>query len=337
VRAFGILVLVCVAVAGEDSRDYTTVAGLTRGNSVLWHDPGPVERRDLRYGAGGRALAPHPPFRFVKEDASGSTPKVRVRDAAGREWVVKFGEEAAPDTFGSHLAWALGYYTEVNHFIRRGTIHDLAPLERAQKFIQPGGTFTGARFQLRAKKPEYLAGVSWSWDGNPFVGTPQLNGLKILMMLVSNWDDKDIRDAHRRGTNTSIYKDDGRFLFFVDDWGASMGHWGSRRDYLARSKWDAVDYYRESEKFVRGVKDGYVDWGYKGTHTDRIADDIRASDVRWLMRYLGRVTDSQLYSGLLASGATPDEAGVFTKALRNRIRQLSDVAGLRRSLMAGAR
>jgi hypothetical protein len=31
---------------------------------------------------------------------------------------------------------------------------------------------------------------SWSWDDNPFVGVPQLNGLKIVNMLLSNWDTK---------------------------------------------------------------------------------------------------------------------------------------------------
>jgi hypothetical protein len=334
VRALTSLLLVCLAAAaGEDSRDYTTVAGLRRGNAVLWHDPGAVERLDLRYAAGGRALAPRAPFQFLKEDDSGTNPKVKVRDAAGREWVVKFGTEARPDTFGSRLAWAMGYYTEVNYFVGSGVIRGARDLKRARKVIDEAGRFEGARFQLRSKTPQYLAGVSWSWDGNPFLDTPQLNGLKVLMMLLSNWDDKDIRDAHRRGTNTSIYKDGGRFLFFVDDWGGSMGHWGH---YLTRSKWDAVDYYRESADFVKGVKDGVVDWGYKGTHTDRMTDELRVADVRWLMRYLGRVTDAQLFAGLRASGATVDEAGVFTRALRIRIDQLRAVAG-GKTMVAGAR
>ena len=333
VRAFTILLLYALtAIAGEDARDYTTVPGLTRGNSVLWHDPGPVDRLDLRYGAGGPSLVPRPPFRFVKEDLSGTTPKVRVRDAAGREWVVKFAIESSPDTFGSHLAWAMGYYTEINYYVRGGTIHGVHDLKRARKEVDPAGRFAGGRFQLRSKSPEYLAGVSWSWDGNPFVGTPQLNGLKILMMLLSNWDDKDIRDAHRRGSNTAIYRDGTRFLFFVDDWGGSMGHWGH---YLTRTKWDPVDYYRESEQFVR-VKDAAIDWGYRGTHTDRMTDDIRPSDVRWLMRYLGRLSDRQIYDGLIASGATRDQAGVFTKALRMRISQLREIARSD-TMVAGAR
>jgi hypothetical protein len=333
VRTLTILLLCAFgAVAGEDARDFTTVVGLTRGNSVLWHDPGPVERLDLRYGAGGPTLSPRPPFRFVKEDHSGTTPKVQVRDAAGRVWVAKFAIESSPDTFGSRMAWAMGYYTEINYYVRGGTIHGVHDLKRARKYIDAAGHFDGARFQLRAKSPEYLAGVSWSWDGNPFVGTPPLNGLKVLMMLLSNWDDKDIRDARRRGSNTAIYKDGRRFLFFIDDWGGSMGRWGH---YFTRTKWDPVDYYTESREFVR-VKDAALDWGYKGTHTGRMADDIRPSDVRWLLRYLGRLSDRQIYAGLIASGATRDQAGVFTEALRMRISQLREIARSD-TMVAGAR
>ncbi len=329
-RVFAILAVVCAAAAaGEQSRDYTTVYEIRRANSVLWRDPGDVARLDLRYGAGGRALAPRPPFQFVKEDSSGSTPKVRVRDEAGREWVVKFGHEARPDTFGSRMAWAAGYFTEINYYLTDGTIRGTHELKRARKYIDDTGRFTGGRFQLRTKDPEYLAGVSWSWEENPFVGTPQLNGLKILMMLLSNWDDKDIRDAHRRGTNNAIFRDGGRYLFFVDDWGGSMGHWGSMGrwgQYLTRSKWDAADFYRDTRGFVRGVKDGEIEFGYKGTHTDRVREGIRPSDARWLLQYVGRLSDGQLRAGLLASGASMDEAEVYTKALRMRIVQLGDVA-----------
>jgi hypothetical protein len=325
VRAFTLLVLVTFPAFcdGGPTRDYTAVPGILRANSVLWHDPGAVERLDLRYGAGGRALRPRPPFTFVKEDSSGTTPKVQVRDAAGRIWAVKFGVEAQPDTFGSRMAWAMGYYTEINYFVARGVIHATHGLKRAKKELDDEGRFTAARFQLRTDVPKYLGGVSWAWEQNPFVGTHQLNGLKVLMMLLSNWDDKDVRDAHRRGTNTAIYQDGGRYLFFIDDWGGSMGHWGK---VLARSKWDCVDYYRQSAEFVRGVKDGEIDWGYHGTHTDRMTDEIRPADVRWLWQYLGRLTDAQLHAGLLASGATPDEAHFYTKAMRIRITQLQDIA-----------
>jgi hypothetical protein len=282
-----------------------------------------VERLDLRYGAGGRRLLPRPPFTFLQEDTSGSTPKVRVRDGAGREWVVKFGRESRSDTFGSRLAWAVGYYTEINYFVPNGVIRGVRRLKRARKSIDTDGRFTAGRFQLRAARPAYLSGVSWSWDHNPFVDTTQLNGLKVLMMLLSNWDDKDLDDARRRGANTAIYRDGRRYLFFIDDWGGSMGHWGH---YLARSKWDCVDFYGESAQFVRGIDRGEIQWGYRGTHTGRMTTAISRADVGWLLRYLGRLSDDQLDAGLRASGATPDEAYSYTKALRMRIRQLQDIA-----------
>ena len=44
---------------------------------------------------------------------------------------------------------------------------------------------------------------SWAWADNPFIGTKQLAGLKIVNMLLSNWDTKDRRDVapdHDRGS-----------------------------------------------------------------------------------------------------------------------------------------
>jgi hypothetical protein len=56
-----------------------------------------------------------------------------------------------------------------------------------------------------------------------------------------------------------------------------------------------------------------------------MTDSPRVSDIRWLLRYLGRLTDKQLTAGLLASGATSDEAWCYTAALRMRIRALQSV------------
>jgi hypothetical protein len=337
VRAVWTLVVCSTLVwAKGPARDYTSIVHIRRANAVIWHDPGDVARLDLRFGAGGRALAPRPPFTFVKEDTSGTSPKVQVKDAAGRSWAVKFGAEARPDTFGSRLAWALGYFAEINYFVPEGFIRGGHDLKRARHSIDESGHFSGARFQLRTKEPEYIAGVSWSWDDNPFAGTPQLNGLKILMMLLSNWDDKDIRESGSHGSNNAIFKQGSRYLFFIDDWGASMGHWGSRWvGYLKRSKWDASAFYNESAKFVR-VKDGAIDWGYRGTKSDRMRDGIRVSDIRWLLQYLGRLSDAQIREGLLASGATRDEAYFYTMALRKRIGGLEQVVR-GRTMVAGAK
>jgi hypothetical protein len=330
------ILLTTAILAGERSRPYHQLPGFDSSKAVLWQDPGQVELRDLRYGPGARDLEPRAPFTFEKEDLSGTNPKVRVHDVAGRTWVIKFGAEARPDVFSSRLAWAVGYYAEPNYYLEGETLLGAHDLDRADKYIDGNGRAKGGRFQLRTKDPEFMAGYSWGWDQNPFSGTAQMNGLRLLMMLASNWDDKDIRDdkggvtqpfrdvaqAMRQGTNNAIMRDGGRYMFFIDDWGASMGRWGG---FPARSKWDSDGFLEESGDFVRGVRDGQVEFGFKALHTKSLAAGIRVSDVSWLMQYLGRLTDGQLTAGLAASGATPEVASCYTKALRMRIRQLEQV------------
>ena len=290
---------------------------------VVWRDPGRVERLDFRSGPGGVALEPRAPFRFLREDTSGTTPKVFVRDANGREWQVRFGPKAGADVFSSRLAWAVGYYAEPSYYFGRGVILGAHDLRRARHFLNESGQFNNARFELRSKHPEFVKGVGWAWNENPFVGTHELGGLKTMVMLVSDWDDKDQRQASKLGSNTGIYRVGDRYEFFMDDWGRSMGLWGGR---LRRSTWNAADYVRQTPKFILGVKDGVVEFGYHGQNSRVMNHGVSVSDVRWLMRYLGRVTDSQLRAGLKNCGATPQETDLFAGALRTRIRELETVA-----------
>jgi hypothetical protein len=52
----------------------------------------------------------------------------------------------------------------------------------------------------------------------------------------------------------------------------------------------------------------------------------KLTDIRWLMQYLGRVTDNQLRAGLLTSGASDTETETYEKALRIRIAELQKLA-----------
>ena len=193
------------------------------------------------------------------------------------------------------MAWAVGYWVEPNYYVADGVISGVRHLGRAHDYVDEKGNFHGGRFQLRSDDPKYLEDINWNWDQNPFVGTPQLNGLKVMMMLVSNWDDKDFRDAASRGGNTAIYEHAGQYLFFIDDWGASFGNWGK---LLTRSKWNCADYYRESHDFVKGLGTG-IQWGYTGQHSELMKEGVGPSDVKWLMQYLGRITDDQMRTGSL--------------------------------------
>lgn len=296
-------------------------AVIRQGQYLLWHDPGAVEKLDFRYGMGGPEFAPKPPFTFVEEDTSGTNPKVHVRDANERLWAIKFGEEASPDTFCTRIAWAVGYYVEPTYFVAEGVIGGIHGLQRARSVIDANGGFHNGRFQLRANEPKFLRYVDWAWDDNPFVGTPELNGLKILMMLLSNWDDKDSRDADRRGTNTAIYQQKNLYVYLIDDWGAALGHSGK---LLTRSKWNYKDFYRQSRDFV-SLKNGNIAWGYSGQHSDLITRNLQFSDIAWLLKYLGRVTDEQLREGLLSSGASAEATESYVEALRMRIHELQQL------------
>jgi len=53
------------------------------GTPIIWAAPGKVEKLDFASGPGGRAGTPKPPFAFIEESLSGTTPKVRIGDANG--------------------------------------------------------------------------------------------------------------------------------------------------------------------------------------------------------------------------------------------------------------
>ena len=297
------------------------------GENILWVDPGDVSSLDLAMGVGGRDMQPQPPFTLIREDLSGSNPKILVSDGKGRKWSVKWSEEAHSDVFGSRMAWACGFIAQPEYFVPSGLISGIhARLKRAQAVIQENGEFRSARFQLRSEEPRFLTSVGWSWVNNPFRGTAQLNGLRVLMMLLSDWDNKDARDK-ARDSNLAIFEAKGadgpRYLYFVADWGGSMGKWGK---VATRDKWDPRGFASQTPEFIKGTHGGIIDWGYVGQRTSDQVTGIRVSDVAWLLGYLGRITDDQIRSALDASGATHEETEAFTASLRNRIGQLQRAA-----------
>lgn len=293
----------------------------------LWADPGEVERLDFAAGIGGRDGAPLPPFRFVAEHSTGSSPCLSVADARGRTWRVKWGDEVKSETFATRLAWAAGYFVERAHYVAAGVIEGDYELTRARDCVGDDCAFRDARFELdEAGVRKLFDEHGWAWDDNPFAGTHELAGLKIMLMLTSNWDNKDVRDV-ARGSNTAIFEhrlEDGTIeARYLDiDWGASMGRWG---DPFTRSKWDCEGYAAQTDQFITGVENGLVKWGYVGQRTDDAREGIKVADVRWLYAYVGRITDDQLREGLRASGATDEEVECFTSAIRARIERLGRV------------
>src|SRR5215510_7888262 len=192
-----ICVIVSTTLSSQVARLENSFEILPPGAKILWTDPGDVASLDFVFGVGGPENQPQPPFRFVDEDMLGTAAKVNVTDNRGATWNVKWGREAKASTFCTRLLWACGYFAEPEYFVARGRIEGAHGLKRAKSHISDDGSFEDARFQLRRESPKYLSG-NWTWANNPFSGTREFQGLKILVLLVSNWDTKDARDFVRR-------------------------------------------------------------------------------------------------------------------------------------------
>ncbi len=293
---------------------------------VLWEEPGPRTVSDWTWGPGGEARAPRPPFRFIKENLGGTNAKIEVRDASGSLWIVKFGGEVHSAVFASRLLYATGYAAEPAYYVDRGVAVGAAGLKRAKHFVARDGSFHEAVFRLRDDHLlQYDDDQHWSWTANPFLGTRQLSGLKILMMLSSNWDAKDDRDG--KGSNTAVFRrpaaDRDTYLYSFTDWGATFGRWGG---FFKRTKWDESGYRRQTRRFVRESADGELVWGYRGKHGRDLAADISREDLRWLLGYLSLITDEEIRAGLSASGAGPETTGAFTTAVIQRMSKLRTLA-----------
>jgi len=294
----------------------------------LWRDSRSISAAELEAGPCGPNGAPAPPFHFVEEHDTGSQPCVSVLDATNQEWRVKWGQEVHTEVFGTRLAWALGYFAEPTYFVRAGSIEDTRELRRARACIDELDRFTDARFELSERDVErHFDAHGWAWHDNPFVGTHELNGLKILMMLVSNWDNKDVRDVSR-GSNTAIFecraKDGLEARYLIIDWGAALGAWGN--NVIQRGRWDPEAFAGQNQQFITGVDGDIVQFGYQGQRTADASANISRADVAWFVRVADRLTDDHLRAVLRASGASREEVDLFTAALRARLDQLRQAA-----------
>src|SRR5437588_10611876 len=152
-------------------------SALPEGVPVLWRAPKDIRQRDLYWGPGGEAARPDlSHVTLIEKEKGGYSTKYRVRDGSGREWVVKLGKEAKGETAASRLMWATGYHTDVNYLVPKVYVEGL------------NKTLENVRFGLRPKEVKRIDG--WQWDHNPFVGSRQVQGLKIMMALLNNWDVK---------------------------------------------------------------------------------------------------------------------------------------------------
>ncbi|HYO82708.1 MAG TPA: hypothetical protein VES20_14985 [Bryobacteraceae bacterium] len=259
------------------------------------------------------ADAPKPPFRFEKEESSGSTPKVIVQDAADRRWIVKFGLEVKAETLASRLVHAAGFYAEPAYYLAEGTVEGASDLRRAGAHIKDG-RFTDARFELMNPRVKYLD-QRWTLRDDQLQNTQELGALKALIALLANWDVKP--------ENMSVVAVDGKQYYAVTDWGRTMGR---AEEKTGRSQWDCANYARDSEHFVQEVQNGFVTLNYAGKQRYEVLRGIRVEHAKWLASRLKQISDADLTRAVQASGASAEEVTCFVPAIRKRVTQLDSIA-----------
>lgn len=293
---------------------------------VIWRDPGDVSTLNLFYGAGGKDHAPDPngKYTFVKEELDGTSPKFDVDDEQGMRWRVKLGAEPQAETAATRLLWAAGYYVTEDYYLAELKVEGLPKLRRGQKFVSADGTVHRVRLKRRPKDEKKLG--DWDWFDNPFVGQRELNGLKIMMSLVNNWDLKAI--------NNSILEKNGEREYLVTDVGASFGKTGNS---ISRSKGDPKGY--AETRFVEKETPDHIDFvmhsrpffvtavdvpNYQErTRMERVTKDIPRSDAKWLGQILSKLSESQIRDCFRAGGYTPEEVDECTATVMKRIAELN--------------
>ncbi len=330
--SFGLILVVSATVMAQ-SKNAKTAPGVP----VIWLDPGRIESRNLTNGPGSPALAPVSPFTYVAEEKTGESPKFRVTDARGITWVVKLGVEAQAETVASRIVWSVGYFADEAYYFDRAEIRNLPRLSRGQNFVVNKNTVVGARFE--PKRKEIVRGDVWDWEANPFLKTRELDGLKVLMVLLGNYDTSIRNNRVLSMKNEKTGRLEVRYV--TTDVGATFGKVGGLGG--KRSKNSLEDF--RSSKFILGVENGLVKFDYdttpkkmgafasifKPSYRDsqekkaRAMSTVTVENARWIGSLLARLSDEQLRDAFRAARYDTDTMEGFVQVLRSRIKELNQV------------
>jgi hypothetical protein len=292
---------------------------------VLWTDRGDIRALDMIGGPGGKEHQPAGKFTFVKEDMNGTSPKFIVVDEQGVRWKAKLGQEVKSETAATRLVWAAGYFTDEDYYLPELHVDNMPKLKRGSQFVSADGMVTGVRMEryLKGQKKD----GNWSWFKNPFTGTKELNGLRIMMAMINNWDLKEV--------NNAVYQEKGGSpRYVVADLGASFGETGNT---ITRSKSNPEDYYKS--EFIQKVTGDHVDFHMssrpffltavdvpnynKRTHMQDVAKNIPIGDAIWLGKLLEPLTDDQIRDIFRAAGYNDKDVEGNAIVVKQRIRDLT--------------
>jgi len=305
--------------------------------AVLWREPEDIGSRDLFYGPGGEGHQPRGAvFEFIKEDLDGSNPKFVVRDDTGTKWRIKLGPEARPETVASRLVWAVGYAADEDYFLPEVQVKGMPrDVHRGRKLIGPDGAMRDVRLKREVADQETLG--DWQWRNGPFSGTRELNGLRVLMAVINNWDLKDVNNAILARTDQGgAGADEG--IYEVKDLGATFGSTGLELTH-AQSEGNLERYARSP--FIQKVTPAYVDFAvprraawivlanppefFMRLRLRWIGRHIPRQDAKWMGQMLARLSRQQIRDTFRAAAYSDPDIDRFSAILRSRIDQLNEL------------
>ena len=237
---------------------------------------------------------------FIEQKTGGFSTKYRVRDAKGNEWIAKIGKEAQTDTAANRLLWALGYETEIAYLVPKAKIEGKGEYENVR---------------LEARPASVKRAGNWMWENNPFMSAPEFRGLKILMVMLNNWDMKDDNNEilAMRGDTTG----EGELRYIISDLGATFGKTGG---FFSRSRNKPSDYVKA--EFIKTVNGDVIDFSYSGKN-QKLFEGITVADARWLSNLLKRLSDEQIKDAFRAANYSAEEVDALAGEFRERINALA--------------
>jgi hypothetical protein len=316
----------------DNDRDVHSTAALWAQitHPVLWHQQTNISGLDMYAGQGGTDKMPKPPFVFESEDKNGTNPKMDVRDADGKKWRVKTGEEARPEVVASRLLWAMGYYVNDDYVLPQATVAGIKNMSRGPREVKEGN-LSDARFERKPSGQNKIG--TWAWKTNPFYGKREFNGLRVMMAVINNWDLKD--------ENNSVYTDKktGEQIFLVNDIGATFGSNGLE---FSKSNAKGNVHSYEQSGFVERLTETEVDFstpkapagvlvasfGFSAkSYASRkglewIGNNIPREDAKWMGSLLANLTHKQLQDAFRAGNFPSDEVDQYVQVIESRIAEL---------------
>lgn len=264
---------------------------------VIW-EPVKINDRDLFWGPGGQQMQPVlEKSEYIGRQTGGNNLKHRIKDGAGREWVAKIADESQPETAAVRLLWSIGYKTEVNYLVPE--------LEIAKV-----GNYQNVRFEARPDNIKRLD--RWSWNDNPFVGTNEFEGLKIMMAMINNWDLKD--------ENNVILQDGNEQHFVISDLGASFGKLAVESESRSGRSVNKPEHYAQSN-FIKQVRGGMIEFDYRGK-AEYLIKGIKVEHGRWLADLLMQLSDKQIEDAFRAANYKDEDIKMLAQAFKARIKEL---------------